>query len=215
MTNGPFRILLCDIGGVLGTNGWDSALRKRVCQHFNLDPDYIQSRHRLLFDSFERGYMSFDEYLQTVFFAESRPFTLQQVREFAFAGSEAWERNIQFLGAVRRSNTLKVGLISNEGEGITAHRVEKFRLREIADFMVISHFTHLRKPDPEIWRLALNLGATKSSEALYIDDRAMFAEVASDLGLIGLHYTSLPKLRQDLADLGLQIEAEPDSHPAP
>ncbi len=198
--------MLCDIGGVLGTNGWDSALRARLSRNFGLDPEYIQQRHRLLFDSFERGYMTFDEYLKTVFFAQPREFTLPEIREYAFQGSIPWTENINFLKDLRSKNRLKIGLISNEGEGITGFRITKFGLRELADFMVISHFTHLRKPDPEIWRLALNLAGAQANEAIYIDDREIFAEVACGLGLTGLHYTGLPELRNDLQRLGLQMD---------
>ena len=155
MTPTKLVALFSDIGGVLGTNGWDTGVRETICRHFQLDGEDILGRHRLMFDSYERGHMTFEEYLKRVFFASPRPFTLEQVRDLAYAQSVAWPENIGFLAAVKKANSLKLGLISNEGQGITEHRVDKFQLRELADCMVISHFVHLRKPDPEIWQLEI------------------------------------------------------------
>lgn len=202
MPSSRFRVLLSDIGGVLGTNGWDSSLRRRACEHFGIAPDSIESRHRLLFDTYERGFMNLDSYLTGVFFHQPRPFRIEELREFILEGSVPWFENIDFLHDFRCRHQLKMGLVSNEGEGITGHRIHTFKLRELADFMVVSHFVHMRKPDPAIWRLALDLAGARPEEAIYIDDRPVFAEIASDLGLTGLHYTSLPELKRCLSALG-------------
>ncbi len=199
-------MLYSDIGGVLGTNGWDEDVRDNICHQFGLAPDEILGRHRLMFDTYERGYMSFEEYLRHVFFGTPRSFTLAQVREAAFAQSVAWPENLAFLRHVKEKNALKVGLISNEGAGITEHRVGKFNLRELADFMVISHFVHMRKPDPGIWNLALNLTQSRPEEAVYIDDRPMFVQVAAELGFTAICHTSLRQTAAELKSLGLQVE---------
>ncbi len=71
--------------------------------------------------------------------------------------------------------------------------------------MVFSHATHLRKPDPEIWRLALNLAQAAPEESIYIDDRPMFVELAAEYGFTAIHYTSLEKLERQLSNLGLVV----------
>lgn len=204
-----FVALFSDIGGVLGTNGWDTGVRETICDHFELDHEEIAARHRLMFDSYERGHMTFEQYLRRVFFAVPRRFTLEQVRDLAYAQSVAWPENIAFLARVKQTNSLKLALISNEGEGITEHRVGKFKLRELADCLVISHFVHLRKPDPEIWQLALNLLQVSPSESIYIDDRPMFADCARELGFTAIRHTSLEDTAAALSALGLKTEPAP------
>lgn len=199
-----FQVLYSDIGGVLGTNGWDTGVRDAVCRQFKLDGEEIAARHRLMFDSYERGYTTFHEYLQRVFFASSRDFRLADVRDFAYAQSIAWPENIEFLHRVKESNKLKIGLISNEGDGITEHRVGKFRLREVADFMVISHFVHMRKPDKRMWKLALDLAQVQPHEAIYIDDRAMFVDIAGEMGFAAFQHISLGSTAEQLRKLGVQ-----------
>jgi putative hydrolase of the HAD superfamily len=206
MRHSRFRILYSDIGGVLGTNGWDGALRSRVAAHFHLDLEEIEPRHHLMFDSYERGYLSFEEYLRYVFFGSARDFTIEQIREFTYEQSIAWPENIEFFKRVTRSNGLKMGLISNEGRGITEHRVGKFGLRELADFMVISHCVRLRKPDREIWQLALNLAQATPQESIYVDDREMFVSVAAELGFTAVQHVSLESTSERFCRLGLKVD---------
>ncbi len=205
MPEPKFRVLYSDIGGVLGTNGWDTNLRRRIAAHFGIEFEEIEPRHHLTFDSFERGYMSFEEYLARVFFASPRDFTLEQIRDYTYNASVPWPENIEFFRCVKAANGLKLGLISNEGRGIADHRVAKFGLRELADFIVISHFVHLRKPDHDIWRLALNLAQAAPHDSIYIDDREMFVNVAAELGFTAIRHVSLDTTRERLRELGLTV----------
>ena len=205
MPHPGFRVLFSDIGGVLGTNGWDAALRKKIAAQFGVELEEIESRHHLMFDSYERGYMSFEQYLSKVFFASARSFTVEDLRDYTYNASIAWPENIAWFKHVKAANSLKVGLISNEGQGITEHRIGKFKLRELADFMVISHFVHLRKPDREIWELALNLAQVRAGEAIYIDDREMFAAAAAEMGFTAIQHIDLETTRLRLQQLGLTV----------
>ncbi|MGA8027630.1 MAG: HAD-IA family hydrolase [Bryobacteraceae bacterium] len=204
MIDAKFYALFSDIGGVLGTNGWDASVRKKLTQHFRIDYEEIDARHHLMFDSYERGYMRFEDYLRHVFFASPRNFTVEEVRDFTYEQSVAWPENIEMLKRVKIANGLKLGLISNEGQGITEHRIRKFGLRDIADFLVISHFVHFRKPDREIWELALHLAQAKPSESIYIDDREMFVNAATEIGFTAIHHVSLENTRARFRELGLR-----------
>jgi putative hydrolase of the HAD superfamily len=206
MPGSRFRVLYSDIGGVLGTNGWDTPLRQRVCAHFNVDFDEVDRRHQLMFDSYERGFMCFEQYLHHVFFSVPRDFTLEEVRDYAYAASVAWPENIALFAQVKKMNGLKFGLISNEGQGITENRIGKFGLRDVADFMVISHCVHMRKPDRQIWQLALDLAQATPAESIYVDDREMFADVAAGIGFTVIHHVSLESTRAHFQKLGLALE---------
>jgi putative hydrolase of the HAD superfamily len=203
MPNRTYAALFSDIGGVLGTNGWDTDLRLKISNYFGCDHDEIQARHRLMFDSYERGFMTFEEYIRSVFCARSQKISWQDIRDYAFAESTPWPENIELLRTVKQQNNLKLALISNEGEGLTEHRYRKFGLRDLADFAVFSHFVHLRKPDREIWRLALHLAQADVSESIYIDDRRMFVDIAGELGFTAIHHRSVNETRQALQALGL------------
>jgi putative hydrolase of the HAD superfamily len=205
MSSSKFHILYSDVGGVLGTNGWDTSLRKKIAAHFKIELSEIESRHHLMFDSYERGHMSFEDYLGYVFFDVPRAFTVEEVRDYSYKQSVAWPGNIKFFQQTKESNGLKVALISNEGRGLTEHRVRKFQLRELADFMIFSHCVGYRKPDREIWQLALDLAQVTPRESLYLDDRKMFVDIAADMGFTAVHYVSVEDTSKRLRELGLAV----------
>jgi len=204
MSGGKFQIVFSDIGGVLGTNGWGSDLRAKVVSHFNLDEDIIDKRHHLMFDSYERGFLNFEQYLRYVFFHQPRSFELAEVRDLIYAGSVPWPDSISLFHRVKLANKIKLALISNEGQGITEHRMEKFGLPAIADFIVVSHCVHMRKPDAQIWELALNLAQVKVEQAIYVDDREIFVQRAADLGFTAFQHVSVEQTKQNFEKLGLK-----------
>ena len=205
MADVRFRVLYSDIGGVLGTNGWDTDIRHSVCTKFNLALDEVDKRHQLMFDSYERGFMKFEDYLRWVFFATPRPFSLEALRDFAFSASIPWPENIAFFQQVKKANGLKFGLISNEGQGITEYRVNTFGLREVADFIVVSHCVHMRKPDRQIWQLALDMAQVTPDECVYVDDREMFVNVAAEIGFTAFQHVDLDSTREKFKRLGLAV----------
>jgi len=205
MAAARFRVLYSDIGGVLGTNGWDGDIRHTVCAKFNVPTEEIDKRHQLMFDTFERGFMKFEEYLRWVFFASPRTFSLEAVRDFAFTASIPWPENIALFQRVKQANGLKFGLISNEGQGITEYRMNAFGLREVADFIVISHCVHMRKPDKQIWQLALDLAQATPDQCIYVDDREIFVNVAAMLGFTAFQHVDLPSTREKFQRLGLTV----------
>jgi putative hydrolase of the HAD superfamily len=201
-----FRVLYSDIGGVLGTNGWDSEIRRGACLYFDVDFEEIDRRHHLMFDSYERGFLRLESYLRYVFFGSERKFTLEELTQYIYSCSVPWPENIQLFANVKKLNGLKFGLVSNEGQGITEYRVDKFGLRDVADFMVISNCVHMRKPDHEIWRLALDLAQVTPAESVYVDDREMFVQVAVEIGFTAIQHLSVASTKQKFLDLGLRVE---------
>jgi putative hydrolase of the HAD superfamily len=159
-----------------------------------------------MFDTYERGFMRFEEYLRHVFFASPRDFSLEELRDYAYTASVPWAENIAFFARVKKTNGLKFGLISNEGQGITEYRVGKFGLRDLADFIVVSHCVHMRKPDRQIWQLALDMAQATPAESIYVDDREMFVDVAAGIGFTAIQHVSLESTRAQFQKLGLTLE---------
>jgi putative hydrolase of the HAD superfamily len=107
-------------------------------------------------------------------------------------------------GLKRRCN-VKVVAVSNEGRGLTVYRVKKFSLGSFMDFFVSSCFVHVRKPDPDICRIALDIAQLAPENVIYIDDRAMFVEIAAGLGIRGVHHRGYDATRAALEELGLSL----------
>ncbi|MGD8413165.1 MAG: HAD family phosphatase [Candidatus Latescibacterota bacterium] len=197
--------LFLDIGGVLLTNGWDRQARHRAVERFNLDFDQIDERHHLTFDTYEEGKLSLDEYLGRIVFYEERPFTRKDFKAFMFAQSKPFPEMIAFISALKERYHLRTIAISNEGRELTEHRIRTFKLDSFVEAFISSCFVHLRKPDVDIFRLALDTAQARPDRVVYIDDRVMFVEEAASLGIHGIHHIDFMSTRQKLADEGLVV----------
>lgn len=195
--------LFLDIGGVLLTNGWDRHERQRAAERFGLDAAEMDERHHLTFDTYEAGKLSLDEYLERVVFYEQRAFSKDDFRDFMFAQSQPYPDMIRLVKDIKERRRLRVACVSNEGYELTVHRIQAYDLKSFVDFFIASSFVHYRKPDTDIYRIALDVAQVEPSEVLYLDDRAMFVAVAESLGINGLHHTSYETTRAALAALGL------------
>jgi putative hydrolase of the HAD superfamily len=195
--------LFTDIGGVLLTNGWDRQARKRAAEHFNLDHAELNDRHHLTYDTYESGKLSLEEYLRRIVFYEQREFTVAAFRDFMFEQSQALPGMMDFVRRLKSVHNLKVAAVSNEGREVMEHRIRRFALGSFVDFFIGSCFVHARKPDLDIYRMALDTAQVPPEQAVYIDDRPMFVEVARTLGLQGIHHRSLETTRAALEAIGL------------
>lgn len=200
-----FKVIFLDIGGVLLTNGWDHNMRLKAAEKFDLDYAELNERHHLTFDTYEEGKLSLKEYLQRVVFYQPRSFSLNEFQDFMFRQSRAFPDMIDMLSQLKSAYKLNIAAISNEGRELTNHRIRTFNLDQLIDFFISSCFVHFRKPDADIYRIALDIAQVRAEHAIYIEDRPMFVDVASDLGIHGIVHTSLAGTRKELENLGLSL----------
>ena len=200
----PITTLFVDVGGVLLTNGWDHLARRRAARHFNLNWAEMDQRHRLVFETHEEGKLSFEEYLGwVVFFDKRRPFTRNQFRNFMFAQSKPYPKMLSLIGQLKAQHDLKVVVISNESREVNAYRIRTFRLDRLVDAFISSCFVGMRKPDVEIFRLALDLAQTTPASAVFIDNTPMFVQIAERLGMRSILHVDYESTSAKLTLLGL------------
>ncbi len=195
--------LLLDVGGVLLTNGWDRTARRAAADLFGLDWADFNERHHLCFAAYEEGRLELGEYLDRVVFHRERPFSRQAFRSFMFAQSKPLPDALSLFRALKMRYGLRIAAVTNEGRELARHRFHELGLRGLFDVFVCSAFVHRRKPDPEIYRLALELLQVPRDEALYVEDRRPFVEAASALGIRSIHHIGCEGTREALGALGL------------
>jgi len=205
MVTKQITTLFLDIGGVLLTNGWDHNIRARAAEKFSLDYAEMNERHHLTFDTYEEGKLSLDEYLKRVVFYQPRDFTPDVFKAFMYAQSKPFLEMIELMRGLKTQHGLQVAAVSNEGRELTTYRVQQFKLGTFIDFFVSSCFVHYRKPDEDMYRIALDIAQTSPEQVIYIDDRAMFVEVAQELGIQGIIHTNYQTTSKGLEQFGLKI----------
>ena len=195
-----------DIGGVLLTNGWDHPARKRAAANFKLELAEMEDRHHLTFDTYEEGKLTLEEYLGRVVFHQKRLFTRAQFRRFMFAQSKPYPEMIELIAQLKVRHGLKIAVVSNEGRELNAYRIRKFKLDRFVDAFISSCFVHIRKPDADIFRLALDIAQAPPRNVIYIENTPMFVEIAESLGIRSILHTDHESTRGQLTALGLEID---------
>jgi putative hydrolase of the HAD superfamily len=205
MTTTKITTLFLDIGGVLLTNGWGRDSRKRASEMFKLDFSEMDERHHLTFDTYESGKLGLDEYLDRVVFHEPRPFLRGDFKTFMFDQSRPLPEMVELIKKIKIRHNIKTVAVNNEGRELSLHRIRKFALDTFIDFFITSCFVHLRKPDADLYRMALDIAHASPAETLYIDDRGLFVEVAQGLGIESIHHKTFGTTRTALESYGLSV----------
>ncbi len=195
--------LFLDIGGVLLTNGWDRSARQQAAKAFQLDYDDVEERHHLTYDTYEEGKLSLDDYLQRVVFCQARQFSKDEFKAFMLSRSQPIPEMLDLIRSLKAKYQLKTIAVSNEGREINSYRIHQFDLGQLIDTFVSSCFVHFRKPDPDIYRIALDISQSAPAEVAYIDDRPLFVEVSNSLGIHGIQHVDFSTTRSKLGELGL------------
>ena len=201
MEAADIKILFFDIGGVLLTNGWGHESRQEAAKLFGLDYKEMSEMHTFIFNVYEMGRISLDEYLDTVVFNHPRNFPREDFKEFMFKQSIELPGTLKWLKEWKKDCGFRIIAINNEGKELNDYRVTKFRLHECFDAFISSAEVGLRKPDPDIFNLAMGVAMATPAQCVYFDDRIMFAKAAGKLGMRAFQHTGFETTKKILEDI--------------
>jgi len=198
MNKAKEKTVFLDIGGVLLTNGWGSDARKEAALRFGLDYDELNTLHNFVFNVYEIGSITLDQYLDTIVFHTSRPFTKEAFKDFLFKCSQPLPEMLSWLKAWKKHCGLRIIAVNNEGKELNDYRVATFGLHDCFDAFVSSCEVQLRKPDPRIFQLAMGIAMTTPEQCIYFDDRPMLVRAAQQLHIRAYHHTDFATTRDIL-----------------
>jgi putative hydrolase of the HAD superfamily len=200
----PITTIFWDVGGVLLTNAWDRTERQQALEKFRLDAAEFQRRHDPLVPAFERGEITLDHYLKKTVFYIHRPFQPEEFEDYMLSLSRPDPEALALARHLTDTRKYLMGTINNESRELNAYRIERFRLAEIFSVFVSSCFVKLRKPDKEIYQLALDITQRTPAECCFIDDREKNLEAPSALGMHTIVMKGAAQLREELHRLGVE-----------
>jgi putative hydrolase of the HAD superfamily len=192
------RHIFFDIGGVLGSNGWDHEQRERAVERFNLKADDFEWRHKEVIGEWEEGRITIDEYLEIAVFYTPRDFTREEFIEFMYSQSIPNEGTISIARALARQPGYTLMTLNNESEELNNHRIQKFGISQIFEAFLSSCWLGVRKPIRRFYNRGLGIAQAEAATSLFIDDRQQNLISASTLGMNVVHFTSATQLRSDL-----------------
>ncbi len=197
--------LFWDIGGVIMTNGWDHNSRDQAVAKFKLDEVDFRDRHDLSFPAFDAGNITMNEYLDRTLFYRPRPFSREDFIAFMYAQSKEFPDSRAVLDAATKTGRYFIAAINNEPLELNRYRIENFDLRRNFQVFFSSCYVHSRKPEEQIFRLALAVTQRAPEKCVFIDDRPLNLESPRRLGINTVHYENPQQLRKDLANFGVEV----------
>jgi putative hydrolase of the HAD superfamily len=200
----PFDVILFDVGGVLLTNSWDQSERSAVIEHFHLDLAAFEARHLAPYDAWERGAIPMTAYLDATVFCEPRSFTRDEFFAFILAQSKPQpDGALGILQELAASDKCLLGALNNEARESNEYRFKHFGLRELFKVALSSCYLGLRKPEPAIYRRALDILGRPVERVLFIDDREENVAVALTAGMKAIRFDGAETLRRKLESFGV------------
>ena len=199
-----------DVGGVLGTGGWDTEQRTTAVEWFELDATDFEQRHLEAVGMLEEGRMTLDEYLDVTVFHAPRPFSREAFKAFMRAQSDPFPETIAIARELADAKRYRLMTINNESAELNVHRLQRFKLVEMFTTFFSSCWLGVSKPSRRIYELALTISQAKPHQSVFIDDREQNLPPASALGMHTLRYVSPGQLATDLAAYGVHVPTAGD-----
>ena len=198
----PLTHVFFDIGGVLGTNGWDSEQRAAAAAKYGLNAEF-ESRHREIVGDWELGRLTIGEYLDIAVFYEPREFTRDDFLACMLDQSQPFPESIALARRVREAGAVRMFTLNNESAELNQARIDRFGLAGIFDAFLSSCWLAVRKPTHRIFTVALGVAQAAAERSLLIDDREQNLAPARACGMRTILYRSPGQLEEALAAEGL------------
>ena len=177
------KVVFFDIGGVLLSNGWAHESRQKAAEVFGFDYEEMNTLHNFIYNVFEIGSITLDEYLDTVVFYCPRNFTKAEFKDFMYAQSTELPKLLAWLKTWKAHTLLPVFALSNESRELNDYRIATFGLHDLFDGFFSSCYLGIRKPDPRIFHKAMEIVQAAPGECIYFDDRPMLVNAANRFGM--------------------------------
>ena len=192
-----------DIGGVLGTNGWDREQRARALQKFGVEEEDFEHRHHQVVSEFETGAISLEEYLDVTVFYTPRLFTREDFELYMLSLSEPNPYTIEIAKHIAAAGRVRLMTMNNESVVLNVHRIDRFGLKEIFQTFLSSCWLGCRKPQRLFFERGLGIEQADAGSSLLVDDRDQNLAPASALGMRTIRFTDPESLARDLAGYGI------------
>ena len=194
------RAVLWDLGGVLFRTA-DRQPRREAAARLGLTYEQLED---LVFNSAigtraQMGQATPDELWESIRQAHRLPpEELFGLQEAFFAGDRLDRDLVEFIRSLRPR--YKVGVISNAWSNL-GDLLAREEIAGIFDQVISSAAVGIMKPDPRIYRLALQELAVEAPQAVFIDDNLSNVDGARAVGIHAIRFLDPQQARRDLLRL--------------
>jgi putative hydrolase of the HAD superfamily len=191
------RAAFFDLGGVIVRTEYQ-APRERLAERLNTTYEDLS---RIVFESDTSrkasiGAITTDDHWAAVARRLGRPASEAKTLHAEFFAGDVIDRHLlDFIRALRPQR--KTGIISNAWPDLRSYLVEN-KFDDAFDALIVSAEVGIMKPDPQIYRIALDKLEVKPDEAVFVDDMRTNVEAARKLGMQGILFQSQEQTLHEL-----------------
>ena len=196
------RAVFFDLGGVIVRTEYQ-APRQQLAERLGMEYDDLD---RIVFDSetglqAAMGTITSQQHWEAIMKRLKRPIEeMPSIRQEFFAGDIVDRDILNFLRSLH--GTHKTGLISNNWSDLREYLTRE-KMIDAFDHIIISAEVGVAKPEPGIFRIALEQAGVKPEEAVFVDDFYVNIEGCEKVGMKGIHFkdaeTAMEQLKQILS----------------
>lgn len=198
-----YKFILFDLGGVLFTNGTKKFI-SNLSTRYNIPLIKIQE----IIDGnigtqYREGKIGRDEFWRKVI-------GLLNLKEDANLLEKEWIDGYKLIEGTKDiilslKGKFKLFYLSDNVEERVQKLNDKFGFLRWFDGGIFSHNLGIRKPNPLIYKAALEKANTIPAEAIFIDDKPHFLIPAKEMGITTIWFESPEKLKKKLQQLNIKI----------
>jgi epoxide hydrolase-like predicted phosphatase len=196
------KAIIFDFGGVVITNG-TKTFTGILAERYGVPLDSFSHLDKGIGSDYRRGKITRHEFWNQVFKDLHISGDIDSLEEEWVSHYKTIRETIAMIEELRKK--YKVYYLSDNRRD----RVEKINnnntFLHLFEDGIFSSEVGIRKPDPEIYKLALQKANVEPKEAVFIDDKEKNLIPAIGLGMHGIHFTEPSIVRKELQKLGILI----------
>ncbi|MDO8552645.1 MAG: HAD family phosphatase [bacterium] len=195
------KAIIFDLGGVLFTNGAKKFIDD-ISARYAIDKEIVRNViDGEIGTKYREGKITRDEFWKQVL-------TNLNLKEDSNTLESEWIDDYKLIEGTRDiifelRRKYKVYYLSDNVRERVMRLDERYGFIKWFEGGIFSHEAGVRKPNPQIYKLAMEKANVKPEEAVYIDDKASCIEPAEYMGMTAFLFENPDKLRRELMDKGI------------
>ena len=105
-----------------------------------------------------------------------------------------------------KQNGYQIAILSNDSKQMSAQRRKKYGFDDLFHNIFISYMYGVIKPDPEIFKIALNELNVLPQQCVFLDDRKDNVKSSQQLGIQSVLFENSQQVINELKNFGLEIQ---------
>jgi epoxide hydrolase-like predicted phosphatase len=196
-----YKLILFDLGGVLFTNG-TSRFINTLALRYSITEDNVKTvLDGEIGSLYRESKITRDEFwrrvIETLKLKEDSN-SLEKEWVYSYELIEKTEEIIKIL-----SSKYKVYFLSDNVKEREEALDKKYDFKALFNGGVFSYEVGFRKPDPRVYKIALEKAGEKAEETVFIDDKESSLIPARQMGITTILFETPEKLGKDLKNLGV------------